>query len=84
MLDLPYRTAGIVEELSTLRNKPAFPEAEWSLNVVTKPLAPQDTKRKLYKSIAIAVALISLVAVFYAMTLIKLSKHTTLPHDMGT
>ncbi len=49
---------------------------------MTKQHKTQDAKRRLYKSVFIAVALISLVVVFYAMTIIKLSKHTTLPHDM--
>lgn len=41
---------------------------------------PQGAKRSLRKSIAIALTLLALAGIFYAMTIVKLSKHATLPH----
>ncbi|MBN9498968.1 MAG: protoheme IX farnesyltransferase [Alphaproteobacteria bacterium] len=44
--------------------------------------SPRGVKRNLRKSIAIALALLALVGIFYAITIIKLSKHSTLPHEI--
>ncbi|WP_294532034.1 hypothetical protein [uncultured Rhodoblastus sp.] len=48
---------------------------------IVKPLTPEQEKRRRQRNIAIAVTLAALIAIFYAMTIVKLGPNVFIRPD---
>jgi hypothetical protein len=49
--------------------------------LILKPLTPEQEKRRRQRNIAIAVTLAALIAIFYAMTIVKLGPNVFIRPD---
>ncbi len=49
--------------------------------LILKPLTPEQEKRRRQRNIAIALALAALIAIFYAMTIVKLGPNVFIRPD---
>jgi hypothetical protein len=49
--------------------------------LILKPLTPEQEKRRRQRNVAIALALAALIAIFYAMTLVKLGPNVFIRPD---
>ncbi len=48
---------------------------------IVKPLTPEQEKRRHQRNVAIALAIAALIAIFYAMTLVKLGSNVFIRPD---
>jgi hypothetical protein len=49
--------------------------------VIYKPLTPEQEKRRRQRNVAIALAVAALVAIFYAITIVRLGPHVFVRPD---